>query len=183
MRIAQIRSMDISNGPGIGVSLFTQGCPIRCEGCHNSSIWDPKGGESFSHVKHGEKILEMLNNKYVTRFSILGGEPIIPENVTDLMELVLAAKAYVPDIKVWLYSGYTLEQLTKWVKAPNDKFDAFERSDLGGLLSNIDVLVDGPFIQEQKDIALKFKGSSNQRIIDMRATDWWNSGKVVELDF
>lgn len=183
MRIAQIRSMDISNGPGIGISLFTNGCPIRCPGCHNSSIWDPNGGVSFSHVKHGEKILKMLDNKYITRFSILGGEPIMPDNVTDLMELVMTIKAYKPDVKIWLYSGYTLEQLVEWVKTPNDKFDSFERSDLGGLLSSIDVLVDGPYIQEQRDVALKFKGSTNQRIIDMRETDWWNHGKVVELDF
>lgn len=157
MRYAQIRKMDISNGEGIGVSLFTQGCPIRCPGCHNSSIWDFDGGKEFTKETI-EEIVKLLKPEYVTRFSVLGGEPLLPQNYEPLLNLCHLIKChYFGKVSIWLWTGYTLEEIFE--KEEQDK-----TNNLSLLLGQIDYLIDGPFVQEQKDITLKWRGSKNQRV-------------------
>lgn len=152
MRVAQIRSLDITNGEGIGVSLFTQGCPFHCKNCFNPETWDFKGGYPYSQeIK--KQLLELVSKPYIERFSILGGEPFLLKNKIELQDLTHDIKIKNPNIKIWAYSGNSFEKLLP---------------EFLDLLKNIDVLVDGPFVDELKDFNLKFKGSTNQRIIDVQ---------------
>lgn len=171
MRYAQIRKMDISNGLGVGVALFTQGCSLHCLNCHNSSIWDFNGGKEFT-AEEIEKILKLLKPDYVTRFSILGGEPLESCNLLKLSILVGLVKSYYPNIKIWCYTGYIYEDLLQKDQQDQMRF-------LSYIFDNIDVLVDGPFIEEQKDISLKFRGSANQRVIDLKETK--KQGRIILL--
>ena len=110
MRYAQIRKMDISNGEGCGVSIFTQGCPIRCQNCHNNSIWNFNGGKEWT--KESEQlILELMDRPQITRLSILGGEPLLEQNVQDLARLCMQVKQTWPQKKIWLWSGYLWEDI------------------------------------------------------------------------
>ena len=169
MRIAQIRALDISDGLGVGAALFTQGCPFHCKGCFNSETWDYEGGEKYTQeIK--EKILKTIKPEYITRWSMLGGEPLSECNVPELLDLVLSVREEKPEIKIWCYTGDTLENLWKRCEYSPE---------LQEILNQIDVLVDGPFIQEQRDISLAFRGSTNQRVIDMRRT---SPNNIVLLD-
>lgn len=161
MRYAQIRKMDISNGEGVGVSIFIQGCHFHCKNCHNPEQWSFNGGHEFTdETQH--LILELLNKPYMSRFAVLGGEPLEDCNLYQLACLISSVKInYHNDIKIWVYTGWTYEELQEREKEKVTKYLTF-------ILDNIDYLVDGPFIQEEKDIALEFRGSSNQRILDMR---------------
>lgn len=171
MRYAQIRKMDISNGEGCGVSIFTQGCPIRCQNCHNNSIWNFNGGKEWT--KESEQlILELMDRPQITRLSILGGEPLLEQNVQDLARLCMQVKQTWPQKKIWLWSGYLWEDI--YLLAFNNSYRTLgtqkewswqEQKALRNILFNIDILVDGPFVQEQKDITLKWRGSKNQRVI------------------
>ena len=159
MRYSQIRSMDISNGNGVGVSLFMQGCPLHCEGCFNKELWDFEGGKEYDS-KIQDLLLSLLAPDYVKRFSLLGGEPLAPENVKGSLNLLRSIRnSYNNTKEIWLYTGYTLEEL-------NERCDR----DIAEILSMIDVLVDGRFVYAKKDLSLAFRGSTNQRIIDMKAT-------------
>lgn len=168
MRYASIRSMDISNGEGIGVSLFTQGCVFRCPGCFNPETWDFKGGLDFNEQARAS-LFKVIEPSYIERFSLLGGEPLVPQNHFEIACLIESIRAKRPDIKIWIYTGYILEKL---LENPGPY--------LTYILRNIDVLVDGQFIQEQKDITLPFCGSRNQRIINMRKT--LEEQEIVLLD-
>lgn len=171
MRYAQIRKMDISNGEGCGVSIFTQGCPIRCQNCHNNSIWNFNGGKEWT--KESEQlILELMDRPQITRLSILGGEPLLEQNVQDLARLCMQVKQTWPQKKIWLWSGYLWEDI--YLLAFNNSYRTLgtqkewswqEQKALCNILFNVDILVDGPFVQEQKDITLKWRGSKNQRVI------------------
>lgn len=110
MRFAQIRKMDISNGEGIGVALFTQGCPFHCKNCFNPETWSFKGGKPFSRKEFYE-IMDLMKKDYIKRLTILGGEPLIKENLEDLYELTSYIKKYFPDKKIWLYTGNIFEEL------------------------------------------------------------------------
>ncbi len=155
MRYAEIRSMDISNGEGVGISLFVQGCPIHCKNCFNKETWDFNGGYEWNQESK-EKLFTLLNREYIKRISILGGEPLCKENCEDVLRLVKEIKSKHPKKKIWIYSGYTFEELSK-------------RTDsVAEILNLIDCLVDSPYIDEQKDLSLSFRGSSNQRIINMK---------------
>lgn len=170
MNYAQIRSCDISNGPGIGASIFVCGCPIRCKGCHNDSIWDFNSGTKWTSKEGGNLISEVISPDYITRFSVLGGEPLAPQNIEAVSAIVSAARFEKPSIKIWLWTGYTWEELMKKYNTNNDINFPFEQYQaFWKIYNNIDYLVDGPFIQEQKDLTLKFRGSKNQRILDVRA--------------
>lgn len=164
MRIASVRKMDISNGIGIGVSLFTQGCRLRCKGCHNHSIWSFDGGEEYTQEIE-DAIIKLLKPDYITRFSVLGGEPFEQENVDKLLDLLRRVKEEFPDKNIWLYTGYLFET-TPWYCEE--------------MFNYIDVLVDGPYIESQRDVTLPFRGSGNQRLIDMKKT--LASSSVVELE-
>lgn len=158
MRYSQIRSLDVSNGLGVGVSLFTQGCVFRCAGCFNPETWDFNSGKEFTEETK-EDIIDLIKYPYIERFSALGGEPLVPQNRFELACLIQAIKNERPDLKIWIYTGYLLEDLLEE-----------DSSYLHSILSNTDVLIDGPFIQELKDISLPFCGSRNQRIIDVPKT-------------
>lgn len=149
MRYTQIRTLDISNGEGVGVSLFTQGCPFHCKGCFNPETWNFDGGNEYT-IETRDKIVDLCNRPQIKRFTILGGEPFLLKNKDELITLCSLIKEVKPDIKIWIYSGNTIENL---------KSDWFE------LLEIIDVLVDGQYIEEERDITLKWRGSRNQRIL------------------
>ena len=152
MHFGAIKEYDIANGEGVRVSLFVSGCRNHCKGCFQPETWDFNYGEEFTEETES-KIIEMLDDENIDGLSVLGGDPMEPENRVPLTYFLWKVKAYYPKKTVWLYTGYLYEQL----------------SDLP-IMEYIDVLVDGQFIEEQKDITLIFRGSSNQRIIDVRKT-------------
>ena len=174
MRYFQIRSMDISNGIGIGASVFLSGCHFHCKNCHNQELWDFNSGNEYTNDAKN-KILKTIQPKWVERFSILGGEPLETINLKELLALIENIKVLRPDIKIWIYTGYTYEQLQERIK--KNKNDYYY---LAPILRLADVLVDGPFIQEKKDLTLAFKGSSNQRVIDLQKT--YAANDIVLLD-
>lgn len=166
MRYALIRKMDISNGPGVGVSLFVQGCHLHCKGCFNSTAWDFNGGEEWNDdVK--QKFLELASKPYIKRISILGGEPLSPENSYDLYELITEIKDKLPDKVIWLYTGYLFEY-------------AINNQSNRKILELCDVVVDDRYVEELKDIGLPWCGSSNQRVIDVQET--LKQNKIVLYD-
>ena len=152
MRFAQIRKEDISNGPGIRVSLFVQGCNRHCDGCFNPETWDYNGGRIFNR-RMQELFLDLGKEKRITGFSILGGEPLDQDE--RMLELIKKIKERYPDKTIWMWTGHTYEDLT-------DK--QME------IVKLIDVLVDGPFIISQRCPGKRFRGSMNQRIIDIKKT-------------
>lgn len=171
MRYAQIDKCECCNGNDIGVSLFTQGCPIRCAGCQNSSIWDFNGGQIYDSTTQ-QYITTLLQKPYIKRFSILGGEPLLDRNIQELAHLCSHVKQLWPQKEIWLWSGYLWEDI--YLLAFNNSCHTLgtqkewswqEQKALRNILFNVDILVDGPFIQEQKDITLKWRGSKNQRVI------------------
>ena len=150
MRYALIRKMDISNGEGVGVSLFLQGCHFHCKGCFNPETWDPKGGKEWTPEVE-KKFLKLIQRPYIKRVSFLGGEPLDqPDEVADLMKKIRDLR---PEIKIWIYSGY--------------KFEDIFLEDLEAI-KYADVLVDGQFEYDKKDLSLAFRGSSNQRILELK---------------
>ena len=188
MKIAQLRKSDISNGTGIGISIWTQGCPYRCKGCHNASTWSANVGKNFIQ-EDKDKFLALLDNDYITRVSILGGEPLLPQNVADLALLIHDIKVKKEDIKIWLWTGTTFEDLYKLTflrTKSNDKildnlgWDNSTLADLAYILNQINYMIDGRFIQEQKDLTLKFRGSKNQRWLDVRAS--LAAGKAISAE-
>lgn len=155
MRYASIRSLDISNGESIGVALFTQGCPFHCKNCFNPETHDFSGGKEYT-LEVRDKIVSLTSRSYIKRFSILGGEPLIDRNKQDLISLCSMIKRVRPDIKIWVYTGNTFENIKQsWY-------------DL--LYNYVDILVDGQYVDELKDLRLEFRGSSNQRLIDVKET-------------
>lgn len=167
MRYAQIRKMDISNGAGIGQSLFVQGCEFHCPGCFNEETWDLDGGNEWT-PEIEEEFLELLERPYIIRVSILGGEPLLEQNLDSLDSLIMKIWARIPHVRIWLYTGYTYEEA---IKDPKKK----------EIIDKLDYLVDGQFIEEEKDLTLEFRGSRNQRIIDIKQTRIKN--KVVECNY
>ena len=150
MRYAQIRDMDISNGEKIGVALFTSGCRFYCKNCFNKELWDVKSGNLWSKEVE-DNFLTLAKPDYISRISILGGEPFIDENLTDLEKLVKRIKETYPNKKLWIYSGYTYEELKD-----------FSDYKIKYILHTIDYLIDGPYIDDLRDITLPMRGSSNQ---------------------
>lgn len=161
MRYAKIEKMSISNGPGIRISLFTQGCPIHCPNCFNSEIWDFDGGKEFDLEKDFETIRQLADHDYIAGLSILGGEPLVEQNLGPLYALIVSYAIAFPDQTIWIWTGYTWEELQQKYK-DNIYFQL--------ILFRSDVLVDGPFIEAKKDPSLAWKGSSNQRVIDIHKT-------------
>lgn len=164
MRYASIRRLDISNGEGLGVTLFTQGCPFHCKNCFNPETHDFDGGKEYT-IDTKNAIISLINRAQIKRFSILGGEPLIERNKEDMIDLCSSIKEIRPDIKIWVYTGNIFE---------NVKDDWYEL-----LYNYVDVLVDGPYVDSKRDLRLKFRGSSNQRVIDVRKSIF--EGKVVEI--
>ena len=169
MYYATIKHCDIANGPGVRTSLFVSGCDHRCPGCFNAEAWDFFYGEPFDDSTI-EAILTSIEPAYIAGLSLLGGEPMEPVNQRGLLPLLQAFKERFPEKTVWCYSGFTYEQLT--AGAARCRCEVTDR-----LLALIDVLVDGPFIEAEKDITLRFRGSKNQRLIDLKKTR--EEGRIV----
>ena len=164
MRYALMRKMDISNGEGIGVSLFVQGCHFHCKGCFNKETWDFNGGKEWNE-KIKNKFFQLINKPFITRVSFLGGEPLESQNLIDIYELIKEIKLNFPNKDIWLYTGYTWECI--FPNVVTDNFDTL-RIYRQKIIELCDVLVDGQYIEEQRDLTLAFRGSCNQRIIDVK---------------
>lgn len=170
MRYADIHKMNISDGPGIGVSLYVQGCALHCPGCFNEGTWDFDGGKEYTNDTM-DVILDLLKPEWMTRLSILGGEPLCPANYKELIKLTYLAHEEnkdKPDFKVWMWTGRTYENLMAEI---NSEPDRKHPHPLELVLKGVDYLVDGPFIQGKKDLTLKWRGSSNQRIIALNGNE------------
>lgn len=169
MNYATIKKTDVANGPGVRVSLFVSGCTHHCVDCFNAEAWDFNYGDPYTEAQERE-ILEALKPAYIRGLSLLGGEPFEPQNQRELVGLLRKFKAQYPEKTVWCYSGYLLdEELLKESRARCEVTDE--------MLSMIDILVDGEFVADLKDLSLRFRGSSNQRIIDVKKT--LASGTIV----
>lgn len=162
MNYATIKWADVANGPGVRVSLFVSGCTHRCPGCFNPEAQDFAYGQPFTQAEE-DKILAALSPAHIKGLSLLGGEPLEPDNQRALLPFLRRVKEAYPQKQIWCYSGYLLdEELWKDSRARCECTDQ--------LLSLIDVLVDGPFVEAKKDLNLRFRGSSNQRILNVPAS-------------
>ncbi|MEH2944742.1 anaerobic ribonucleoside-triphosphate reductase activating protein [Lachnospiraceae bacterium KK002] len=160
MNYGEIKKTDISNGEGVRVSLFVSGCTHHCRGCFNRETWDFAYGEPFTAATQQE-IIRLLKPDYISGLSVLGGEPFEPVNQRGLLPLLRQVKEQYPEKNIWCYTGYLFDRdLLGESRARCEATDE--------MLSLTDVLVDGEFIQEQKNISLRFRGSENQRIIDVQ---------------
>lgn len=168
MNYATIKNCDIANGPGVRVSLFVSGCTHHCKGCFNEVAWDFDYGQPFTSETI-QTILDMMKPSYIKGLTLLGGEPFEPQNQGPIVELLRQVKKTYPDKSIWAFSGYLFEKITSHTLGDWAVTREF--------LSSLDVLVDGPFVEEKKNLALRFRGSENQRLIDVPAT--LASGKIV----
>lgn len=156
MRYNKIRKMDISNGEGVRVSLFVQGCAFHCKGCFNPETWNFEEGKEFTAETYNT-LLDLCGKEYIQGLSILGGEPMHPMNRETVVDIMRAFKFKFPNKDIWMWTGYTLENLL----AEND-------DDVKSMLIYLDYLIDGQFIEEKKNLNLKWAGSENQRWIDIQ---------------
>lgn len=170
MHYAAIKSYDIANGPGVRVSLFVSGCTHHCPGCFNKETWDFGYGEPFTDAV-AEDLLNKLSSDYITGLTLLGGEPMEPDNQRALLPFVETVRKRYPEKSIWCYSGYTYE---KDLLSPDGRAHCEVTE---SLLAWMDVLVDGRYIEALHDITLLFRGSSNQRLIDLRRTE--EAGTVI----
>ena len=168
MHYAAIKNCDIANGPGVRVSLFVSGCTHHCKGCFNEIAWDFDYGQPFTQETI-DQILTMLKPDYIKGITILGGEPFEPQNQGAVSELLCAVRQTYPQKSIWAFSGYLYEKITSGTLG--------DWAITKELLSCLDVLVDGPFIEEKKNLNLRFRGSENQRLIDVPAS--MKENKVV----
>lgn len=177
MRYNQIRETDIANGQGIGIALFVQGCHFHCKNCFNKETWDFNGGKEWNNDIQNE-FLNLIKRPYIKRISILGGEPLAKENVEDVLNLICKIKQIYPQKIIWLYTGYKWEECKPFNEKKDDILKPSEfmpnlqnhLNKVFQLVSQCDVLIDGRYINSKKDITLKFCGSTNQRVIDVKKT-------------
>lgn len=169
MNYATIKKTDVANGLGIRVSLFVSGCTHACKGCFNREAWDFHYGEPYTEAVEKE-ILQALEPSYIRGLSVLGGEPMEPQNRMTVLGLLKKVKALYPQKDIWCYTGYDYEKdLQRWI--------AEGKTEVAELLSLIDILVDGEFVEAKKNLRLRFRGSENQRIIDVPAS--LQAGQVI----
>ena len=179
MNYATIKNCDIANGPGVRVSLFVSGCTHRCPGCFNEIAWDFDYGEPFTDDTIS-LILNMMKPAHIKGLTLLGGEPFEPQNQPAIVQLLRRVKAEYPEKSIWAFSGYLFDKdILAGRLGPQEITNEF--------LSYLDVLVDGPFVQAQKNLSLRFRGSENQRLIDVQQSitrgevvlwqDWQTEGK------
>ena len=192
MRYASIRELDISNGEGVGVALFVQGCPFNphCYNCFNPDTWDFNGGKEWTPEVE-DKFIELASRPYIKRISLLGGEPLADENLDGVLHLVDRFRLSLPNKTIWLYTGYEVnlesyEILTIGKEYAKTRYEFTttqpSRSNTANflrksILNNVDVLVDGRYIDSQRDVNLKWRGSKNQRVIDIKQS--LQKGKVT----
>lgn len=197
IRYAQIRSLDLSNGEGVGIALFVQGCHFHCPNCFNPETWDYNGGKEWTEeVKN--KFLELANRPYIKRISILGGEPLAEENLDDVLDLVNRIRLSSPQKSIWLYTGNTISTCkyfddtiftfqpsyyhpnplnNKHVKVDEKAFLIKQDRKRIEIIKNVDVLVDGQYIDSLRDVTLPWCGSSNQKVIDIQQS--LQKGEIV----
>lgn len=164
MNYATIKWTDIANGDGVRISLFVSGCTHRCKNCFNQVAWDFSYGEPFDESVE-ERILNALSAPYISGISLLGGEPLEPSNQVALLPFLRKVRERFPQKSIWCYTGCVLDARSGLLSDSSKNIEATRE-----LLALLDVLVDGPYIEELKNIRLKFRGSSNQRVIDMQKT-------------
>lgn len=163
MNYCALRNCDVANGPGMRVTLFVSGCTNHCPGCFQPETWDFDYGEPFTEETEN-RILEMLQPEYISGLTLLGGDPFEPGNQRALLPLLKQVKTGYPNKSIWAYTGFLLDEELQ----TDGSYPRCEVTD--EMLTYIDVLVDGRFVEAKKDVRLKFKGSANQRIIDVRKT-------------
>lgn len=183
MNYATIKNCDIANGPGVRVSLFVSGCTHHCKGCFNQEAWDFDYGQPFTQETI-EMILDMLAPAYVKGLTLLGGEPFEPQNQPAIVNLLRQVKAKYPEKSIWSFSGYLFDRDILPGKLGDPEIT-------GEFLSYLDVLVDGPFMEAKKNLSLRFRGSENQRLINVPASleqgsvilweDWQGNGRGMKL--
>lgn len=166
MNYAAIKNCDIANGPGVRVSLFVSGCTHRCKGCFNEVAWDFDYGEPFTEETM-DTILDMLRPDYIRGLTLLGGEPFEPQNQAGVVELLRRVRQELPKKTIWAFSGYLFDR----------DILSGKLGDTREYLSYLDVLVDGPFIEAEKNLSLRFRGSANQRLIDVQKS--LAAGRVI----
>ncbi|MDO5696039.1 MAG: anaerobic ribonucleoside-triphosphate reductase activating protein [Eubacteriales bacterium] len=161
MKYADIKTVDVANGPGIRVSLFVSGCRHKCKGCFNYDAWDFDFGKEYTSETE-DYILDCLDKKHIKGLTFLGGEPLEPENQEAVCRLIRRIRQQLPEKNLWLYTGFTYEYLMEKMvdRLPYTK----------DILDNVDVLVDGKYQEDLKDVRLRFRGSANQRLIDLVQT-------------
>lgn len=169
MNYAEIKNCDIANGPGVRVSLFVSGCAHHCKGCFNEVAWDYNYGRPFTEEVENE-ILDMLKPSYIRGLTLLGGEPFDPRNQGPIVAFLRKVKKAYPGKSIWAFSGYLFDRDI----LPGKLGDPAVTEEY---LSYLDVLVDGPFVEEKKNLSLRFRGSENQRVIDVPAS--MEAGEVV----
>lgn len=162
MNYCNVKNCDIANGVGVRVSLFVSGCRNRCKNCFQPETWDFNYGKPFDEQTE-EKLMKMLAPSYINGLTVLGGEPMEPENQRALLPFLKKVKAAYPQKTIWLYTGFTLEEL----RSPDCRAHTEYTEEI---LKLLDVLVDGRFVEEKKNVSLRFRGSENQRLIDVAAT-------------
>ena len=169
MRYAQIRELDISNGEGIGVALFVQGCHFHCYNCFNPDTWDFNGGKEWTKDTE-DKLIELVSRPYIKRLSILGGEPLADENLDGVLHLVDRFRLSFPNKSIWLYSGYTFDYIMEGIGYDENGAFFFLDNDKKRyeIISKCDILVEGRYIDSQRNPSKKWAGSDNQRVIDIR---------------
>lgn len=172
-RYIQIRNMDIANGEYIGCAVYFQGCPFHCFNCFNPETWDFDGGKEWKDETTSE-ILNIVSQKYLKRITFLGGEPLVDRNLDLLIYLTNQIKELRPDMLIWIYSGFTFDNLVY-----NNK-DIERKNKILKILKNVDVLVDGQFKDDLKNFKMRFRGSENQRIIDVQET--LNNDRIILRD-
>lgn len=164
-----IKIFDVADGPGVRVSLYVSGCSHGCEGCHNKEAWDYNFGKKFTYYEL-QTIITQMKLEFVTGFSILGGEPLDPKNRDDIFTIIEIIKSEVPDKSIWLWTGYTWEEI-------------IEKNIIDPVIyDKIDVIVDGKFDLTKRDISLKYRGSPNQRVIDVKKSFKSNSIIYYQID-
>lgn len=169
MNYAQIRSMDISNGEGIGVSLFVQGCDFHCKNCFNSETWEFSKGQEWND-KTKNQFLKLIETPFIQRVSILGGEPLHPKNVQNVLKIVDEIRVSYPTKNMWLYTGYTWEEIMTPIISDINSKQLKILQMRKELVSKCDVLIDGRYVDELRDVSLHWRGSSNQRVINVQET-------------
>ncbi len=170
MNYADIKKIDVANGEGVRVSVFVSGCNHHCKGCFNQCAWDFNYGKKFTE-KEEQQIIDYMNHDYISGLSLLGGEPLEPKNQEGLLPLVKKVKEKFPNKNIWCYTGFDFE---KDVVGKMAKDNETTRE----LLKYIDIIVDGKFEEDKKDLKLQFRGSSNQKIVDVKKS--LQTGKIVK---
>ena len=170
MNYADIKKIDVANGEGVRVSVFVSGCNHHCKGCFNQCAWNFNYGKKFTE-KEEQQIIDYMNHDYISGLSLLGGEPLEPKNQEGLLPLVKKVKEEFPNKDIWCYTGFDFEKDVVGKMAKNNETTR-------ELLKYIDIIVDGKFEEDKKDLKLQFRGSSNQKIVDVKKS--LQTGQIVK---